>query len=800
VQERFAIAAELRKIARLLAIKGENPFKAQAYEHGAAALENLGGDLAALVKAGRLQEIAGIGKALAAVIEEIYRSGECYLLQQLREELPPGAEELSELAGLSLKKIIALDQAGIKTVADLQAACRENRVSGIKGFGAKSQAKLLADIARRASLAENDALPLGQALEAAERILSYLRAAPELSEAAVAGALRRRRETARRIVIVAASKTPRAVIDRFLAFPALAHTEELEENRCRARLAGGAKTEIIAVKPEHFAGALFAATGSRGHVAKLRELARARGAHLLPGDERIRVRREPEIYRQLGLPFIPAELREDAGEIEAALAGQLPELLSLEAIRGMIHCHTIYSDGRHSIEEMARAAEAMGMRYLTITDHSPTAYYARGVGLDRLRAQWDEIDRVQERVKIKILKGTESDILADGVLDYPDALLERFDVIIASIHARHNMDSAQMTARLLRALQLPVFKIWGHPLGRLIPSRPPFDCDMEKNPRCRRPGALRHRDQRRSAPARSRAALDSRRARPRHQIRGLHRRPFHRRFEKSILRRGDGAARLAWRRRCAEHARWGFLRPGRPSMNRLFLLSPAQCGGRRARCLLRKNSPSDLARRLAADGVPLGALFTFLSALYFRGKLAYAEAFARPPEKIPGVLIITPSAGLAPPDAIVRPADLRRFGRSPIDVKNLRYCAALRQSAGALAESLARDCEVVLLGSIASAKYLSLLAPIFGSRLRVPADFIGRGDMSRGGLLLRCVREKRELAYIDAAACAAPERVVRRAREKSAPARCRRAGAKVDRAASWGVCQPIRARLRLKIT
>jgi len=146
----------------------------------------------------------------------------------------------------------------------------------------------------------------------------------------------------------------------------------------------------------------------------------------------------------------------------------------------MIHCHTTYSDGRDGIEAMARAAQALGMRYLTITDHSPTAYYARGVGLDRLRAQWDEIDRVQERVKIKIFKGTESDILADGALDYPDSFLERFDVIIASIHARHKMDSEQMTARLLRAMKLPFFKIWGHPLGRLIPSRPPFDCDMEK--------------------------------------------------------------------------------------------------------------------------------------------------------------------------------------------------------------------------------------------------------------------------------------------------------------------------------
>src|SRR5262249_48256871 len=186
------------------------------------------------------------------------------------------------------------------------------------------------------------------------------------------------------------------------------------------------------------------------------------------------------------------------------------------------------------------------------------------------------------------------------------------------------------------------------------------------------------------------------------------------------------------------------------------LLSPAQCSGLRARCLLRKNSRSELAQRLSGSGAPLGEIFSFLSALYFRGKLAYAKAFALPPDKSPGILIITPTVGLMPPDAVIQATDLRRFGRTPIDLKNRRYCAALRQSAEALANGLATDCEVILLGSIASGKYLDLLAPIFSSRLRVPVDFIGRGAMSRGGLLLRSVREKYELTYIEVAALAAP--------------------------------------------
>ena len=485
MKNRFEIAADLRAIARLLAIKGESPFKTPAYERGAAALENLESDFDALVKAHRLQEIPGVGKTLAAVIEEIYRSGECWLLQQLGQDLPPGAVELSELPGLSLKKIIALNDAlQIESVADLKTACEKNLVSAVKGFGAKSQAKLLADIEKLA-VPKDGALLLDQALVEAEKILNHLRACPALGEAEVAGALRRRKETVRKVCIVAASDQPKPVLDQFLRFPALAHTDELEETRCVGQLASGARVELFIAKPGEFVAELHARTGSAKHVAKLRAMARSKGitfSSFVPNanHEQSKVKSESDLYRRIGLRYIAPELREDEGEIEAAEAGTLPELVTLENIRGMTHCHTIYSDGRNTIEEMALAAEAMGMSYLTITDHSPSAYYARGVEIDRLRAQWDEIARVQEQVKIKLLKGTESDILADGALDYPDHFLEQFDIIIASIHARHKMDAGQMTERLLRALKLPLFKIWGHPLGRLLQSRPPFDCRMEE--------------------------------------------------------------------------------------------------------------------------------------------------------------------------------------------------------------------------------------------------------------------------------------------------------------------------------
>lgn len=483
MKDRFEIAADLRAIANLLRIKGDNPFKTQAYERGALALETLQSDLAALVKDRRLKEIAGIGSALAAIIEEIYLTDECWLLQQLRAELPPGAVELAEIPGLSLKRMAALhDALRIESIADLKAACEQGLVRKVKGFGAKSQAKLLADL-EKLDAPKDGFLLLHDALEEAKRMLEHLRACPDLVEAQVAGALRRRKETLRQICIVAASDRPHRVLDRFLRYPALAHTDELQDAYCLAQLAGGLNAELVIVPPEGYAAALHERTGSSEHVAKLRELARAKST-IYPGmpsnGTAPQAKSEDEIYRRLGLPYIAPELREDEGEIETAETGTLPRLLTLENIRGMTHCHTVYSDGRNSIEEMARAAEAMGMAYLTITDHSPSAFYARGVGVDRLLAQWDEIARVQERVAIKLLRGTESDILADGSLDYPDHFLERFDIIIASVHSRYKMDSDQMTKRLLRALRLPWFKIWGHPLGRLLPSRPPFECRIEE--------------------------------------------------------------------------------------------------------------------------------------------------------------------------------------------------------------------------------------------------------------------------------------------------------------------------------
>lgn len=485
MEDRFLIAAALREIGRLLLAQGENPFRARAYERGAETLERLGADFDDLVRAGRLTEISGIGAALAATIEELYRTGRSATLDRLRRELPPGILEMGRVPGLTLKRIQALHSVlGVDSLSALREACEKGRVRQVRGFGPKTEAKLLAAIERSGRREERLLLP--RALDESERLLGYFRSAAEVSACAAAGALRRRKETVRTIRLVAASSRPEATLDRFARSPEIKSVTARTETRCTAQLASGVEVQLIVTTPSDYAATLHRATGSKTHYSKLEKLAHSKGASLGPDGFRtpdgglLRPRKEDDIYRWLGMQAVPPELREDAGEIESALAGELPALVTPEEIQGMVHCHTVYSDGKNTVGEMAVAADLLGMKYLTITDHSPSAFYANGVTLDRLKSQWEEIARVQEKVKVRLLKGTESDILEDGSLDYPDAVLEQFDVIIASIHHRAKMDADAMTRRIVRAMKQPVFKIWGHPLGRLLQSRPPFECHLER--------------------------------------------------------------------------------------------------------------------------------------------------------------------------------------------------------------------------------------------------------------------------------------------------------------------------------
>jgi DNA polymerase (family 10) len=491
--DRFEIAAALQEIAALLELKGgTDRFKARAYQTGARVVAGMPEDVGDVILQNRLTSLRGIGDALASQIEQLYLSGESSVLRGLQREFPPGVIELSGVPGLSLSKIKTLhEELGIASVAELKLAAEAGKLRELKGFGAKTEQKLLESLAahkQRGKAAER--LHLHHALRTAEQVMNYLQTARDVSEIAPAGSLRRSQETVGTVRLVAKTKQPAALVEYFLRFPMIVEVLERMDEACIVRLAEGARVSLVAARPKEFALALLTETGSTGHLNKLQQIANGNGSETAkgkrsrpvksPASRSTKLQTEADIYQQLGLPYIPPELREDEGEIEAALAGKLPEdLVTLADIRGMVHCHTTYSDGKHSVEEMVRAAEAMGMKYVTITDHSPTAFYAGGVTVERLMRQWDEIAAVQEKVKIKILRGTESDIVADGHLDYPDKILEQFDVIVASIHSRYKMDSAKMTKRIVTAMRQPVFKIWGHALGRLLQRRPPFECDIE---------------------------------------------------------------------------------------------------------------------------------------------------------------------------------------------------------------------------------------------------------------------------------------------------------------------------------
>ena len=497
--DKFAIAAALQEISSLLELKGGvNRFKARAYQTGARAVVSIAGDIGRALSENRITSIPGIGNALASQIRQLHLTGTSSVLDKLKEEFPPGIIELSTLPGLTTKKIAKLHEAlAITSISELQAAAAAGKVQKVAGFGVKTEQSLLQAIADHdRDNKKQQRLHIHHAERIAGQILDYLRTSRELEEVSVAGSLRRWQETVGTIRLVAVSKKPPTVMQHLLRFPTIIRVENQTETSCTVELAEGAQISLRVVKANQFALAMFWETGSESHVNKVNELALRKGLDLdrenlklkikktakaKPSRKPLELRSEGDIYPLLQMQHIAPELREDKGEIQAALKKTLPnELLTLADIQGMIHCHTTYSDGKHSVAEMARSAEAMGMKYLTITDHSPTAFYAGGLKIDRLKRQWDEIDETQEQVKIKLLKGTESDILADGRLDYPDEILEKFDVVIASIHSRYKMDSEKMTKCLVTAMRQPIFKIWGHALGRLIQRRPPFACDVER--------------------------------------------------------------------------------------------------------------------------------------------------------------------------------------------------------------------------------------------------------------------------------------------------------------------------------
>ncbi len=484
MHDKFAIANALRETGTLLSLKGENAFKARAYLSGARALESAQLDIRLLIEEERLTELPGIGASLAAYIIELYNTGETKLLSALREQLPQGVLELSRVEGLTLKRIEILhNELGIKTLDQLEQACHEGRVREIKGFGLRTEKALLKAI--DASKTADKQTLLVDVLAAAEELVSFMKAALKSERIVMAGEARRWHETTDTICLVVEStnSSHKAAFDAFKKFPQVTKVDAKDDAYMRVNLSLGVTAEMHLT--DNLALGLIEHTGSKEHYQQLQKIAEKQNLTLGAGifkknSQTIEVKSEADFYRALKLPLIPPELREGEDEIALAKSGAFSDLIEIGHIQGMTHCHSTFSDGRHSIEQMARAAEKMGMKYITLTDHSPTAHYAGGLDIERLKEQWEEIDRVQDLVKIRILKGTECDILADGKLDYPDHILDKFDIIVASIHSRYKQNEEQMTKRLLRGLKDKHFKVWGHPLGRLVLRRDPVPVDVEK--------------------------------------------------------------------------------------------------------------------------------------------------------------------------------------------------------------------------------------------------------------------------------------------------------------------------------
>ena len=477
----------LTQISELLELSGENPFKSRAYRSAASAvLEVVTDDLCPMWRDGSLAKLKGLGPATLGVLGDLCETGESRYFEQLREQTPEGLLEMLRVPGLGIGKIHALHEGlGISSVEELEAAAREGRLAKLKGFGPKTADKILKGIAYLRSTTAYVLYP--HALNEARRLLAMVEGHPDVARALIAGAIRRRRETVRDIDIVAACRaTPATVASSFARAGGVRDVNGAGGRSISIRYVDGTLLDLHCVEPERFGVALWRATGSESHTNEVCARAEQRGLTIVEdelhdaGGHVLPIADEVALYDALDLPYIEPELREGRGEIDAASRRALPSLVAYADLKGVLHCHSQYSDGKATIAEMAAAAKARGWSYIGISDHSESAFYASGVSRETLMAQHDEIDRVNETLDgIKVLKGIEADILADGRVDYDDEILERFDFVIASVHSRFGMDRAAMTERVLKALDNPHVTILGHPTGRLLLTREPYALDMD---------------------------------------------------------------------------------------------------------------------------------------------------------------------------------------------------------------------------------------------------------------------------------------------------------------------------------
>jgi DNA polymerase (family 10) len=485
------VAAALGEIGTLLELQGESSFRCQAYHNGARAIESLEGDLATIVAEGKLGEIRGIGETLKEKITTLVKTGALPFLDDLRAKTPAGLLQMIRIPGLGPKKVKTLyDQLKIDTLEKLKAACEAGTIAGLKGFGAKTQEKILAGIDFVAESGQR--VRLDQALPIALALKEGVAAAPGVIRIELCGSIRRRKETIKDIDLLVSSDDAGPIMDRFVALPGVVKVTGRGDTKASVVVNAGSaakplhiNADLRVVNDQQFPYALNYFTGSKEHCIAMRVRAQQHQLKLneyaLAGAQRsVQCKTEADIFKALGLSYVPPELREDTGEMDAASTNSLPQLVELGDIRGVFHCHTTESDGAATLEEMAAATKALGLKYLGIGDHSRSLTVANGLTPDRVRKQQAAIDALNDRLKgFHVFKGTECDILPDGRLDFDDDLLATFDYVVASVHSHFNQTREEMTARIIRAIRHPAVTMLGHATGRLLLRREAYPVDLE---------------------------------------------------------------------------------------------------------------------------------------------------------------------------------------------------------------------------------------------------------------------------------------------------------------------------------
>jgi len=480
------IADLFDEIADVLDIEGANPFRVRAYRNAARVLRAYGTEMAELVEKGAdLDKVPSIGADLAARIEELVKTGKSPALEKIRKGVPAIALELLKFPGIGPKRARALtEELDIHTIEQLHRAALDHRVRALPGFGAKAEEGILASLAKAKK--EPQRVKLATAASYADVLTAYLKRAPGIDQVVVAGSFRRGMETVGDLDILATAKNGRAIIEHFTRFDQIGKVLAAGTTRATVVLRSGLQVDLRVVEDKSYGAALYYFTGSKAHNIAVRLIAQKKGLKIneygvFRGEKQIAGETELSVFKAVGLPFIPPELRENRGEIEAARKGALPKLVDFDDLKGDLHVHSTYTDGQNTIREMAEAAREAGLSYIAITDHSRRLRMVHGLDPKRLHEEMDEIETLREKnLGIDILKGIECDILEDGKLDLPDDVLGRLDLVIGAVHSKFNLSRTEQTERIVRGMDHPHFTILAHPSGRLMGTREPYDVDMSR--------------------------------------------------------------------------------------------------------------------------------------------------------------------------------------------------------------------------------------------------------------------------------------------------------------------------------